>query len=87
MNDLPAVTPLAQPAAGTVIAPTTTIDTLFTTLFATRSSDLGAASYVWGIAPNSIVGTFPAATSVPGGVCVLYAVLQAKQVWPSQLAQ
>jgi hypothetical protein len=52
----------AAPAPGTAVVGTTTIDALFTTMFATRSGDLGAASYVWAT-PNSIIGTFPAGTT------------------------
>jgi hypothetical protein len=56
------VTPQAAPAPGTAVAGTTTIDALFTTMFATRSGDLGAATYVWAT-PNAIIGTFPAGTT------------------------
>ena len=56
------VSPQAAPAPGTAVAGTTTIDALFTTMFATRSGDLGAATYVWAT-PTAIIGTFPAGTS------------------------
>jgi len=56
------VTPLAAPAPGTAVAGTTTIDALFTTMFATRSGDLGAATYAWAT-PTAIIGTFPAGTT------------------------
>src|SRR6516225_4831156 len=54
--------PKAAPAPGTAVAGTTTIDALFTTMYATRSGDLGAATYVWAT-PTAIIGTFPAGTS------------------------
>ena len=57
-----AISPQAAPAPGTAVAGTTTIDALFTTMFATRSGDLGAATYVWAT-PTAIIGTFPAGTS------------------------
>jgi hypothetical protein len=56
------VSPQAAPAPGTAVAGTTTIDALFTTMFATRSGDLGAATYVWAT-PTAIIGTFPAGTT------------------------
>ena len=56
------VVPQAAPAPGTAVAGTTTIDALFTTMFATRSSDLGAATYSWATA-NSIIGVFAAGTT------------------------
>jgi len=81
------ITPLAAPAPGTAVAGTTTLDSLCTTLFATRSSDLGAASYVWGVTGTSIIGTFPAATTSSGGQCQLIIAINAKQVWPSTIMQ
>jgi hypothetical protein len=81
------ITPLAAPAPGTAIPGTTTLDSLCSTLFATRSSDLGAASYAWGVTGTSIIGTFAAATTNSGGQCQLIVAFNAKQVWPSQLAQ
>jgi hypothetical protein len=81
-----AVEPLAQPAPGTAIPSTTTIDALFTTLFATRSADLGAASYAWSSAPNTIVATFPAGTtSAALNGCALFAKLEARSVYPSSI--
>jgi hypothetical protein len=82
------ITPLAQPAAGTAIPGTTTIDSLFTTLFATRSGDLGAASYAWSSAPNTIIGTFPAGTTNSALLgCALFAKLEARAVFPSNIKQ
>lgn len=52
----------AAPPPGTAVLGTATIDSLFTLMFATRSGDLGVASYVWAT-PNSIIGTFPAGTT------------------------
>jgi len=77
---------LAQPAAGTAIPGTTTIDALFTTLFATRSGDLGAASYAWSSAPNTIVATFPSGTTTSAlNGCALFAKLEARSVYPSSI--
>jgi hypothetical protein len=56
------VEPQAAPAPGTAILGTATIDSLFTLMFATRSGDLGAASYAWADS-NSIIATFPAGTT------------------------
>jgi hypothetical protein len=81
------VAPLAAPAPGTAIPSTTTIDALCTTLFATRSSDLGAASYAWGITGTSIIGTFPAGTSPSATQCEIIIAFNPKQVWPSILQQ
>jgi hypothetical protein len=77
----------AAPAPGTAIPGTTTIDALFTTLFATRSGDLGTASYAWAT-PTSIVGTFPAGTT-PSAVngCALFARLEARPTYPSSIKQ
>jgi hypothetical protein len=79
-------TPLAI-TPGTAVPGTTTIDALFTSLFATRSSDLGAASYVWAT-PNSIVGTFPAGTTPTAALgCALIARFEARPVYPSSIKQ
>lgn len=78
---------MAQPAQGTVIPAATTIDALCTTLFATRSGDLGSATYVWGVnGTNSIVASFPASTS-PNSPCLIYINLQPREVWPSIIQQ
>jgi hypothetical protein len=77
---------MSAPAAGTAILGTTTLDSLCTTLFATRSSDLGAASYVWGLTGTSIVGTFPASTT-PNSPCQIIIAFNARQVWPSTIGQ
>jgi hypothetical protein len=52
----------AAPAPGTAIAGTTTIDALFTTMYANRSADLGTPTYRWGDA-NTIQALFTAGTS------------------------
>jgi hypothetical protein len=81
----PVVEPLAAPAVGTAVAPTTTIDALFTTLYATRSADLGAASYVWAT-PNSIIGTFPAGTSNTAlNACAVICRFEARPAYPSSI--
>jgi hypothetical protein len=54
--------PKAAPAPGTAVAGTTTIDALFTTMYATRSGDLGAATYRWSDA-NTIQAIFAAGTT------------------------
>jgi hypothetical protein len=81
------VEPRAAPAPGTAIPGTTTLDTLCTTLFATRSGDLGSASYVWGVTGTSIVGTFPAGTTPSAQQCQIIVAINARQVWPSIIGQ
>jgi hypothetical protein len=81
------ITPRAAPAPGTAIASSTTIDTLCTTLFATRSGDLGAVSYAWGVTGTSIIGTFPAGTTNSATQCEIIIAFNPKQVWPSILQQ
>jgi hypothetical protein len=71
---------------GTAVPAATTIDALFTSLFATRSSDLGAASYVWAT-PNKIVGTFPAGTSPTAlNMCKVICTFEANPAYPSKIA-
>jgi len=77
---------MAQPAAGTAIPASTTIDALCTTLLATRSGDLSAATYAWGVAPNSIVAQC-ASTANPNSPALIYIVFQPRAVWPQSLAQ
>jgi len=77
----------AAPAPGTAIPGSTTLDSLCTTLFATRSGDLGTVSYAWGITGTSIIGTFAAGTTQSAQQCQIIVAFQAKQVWPSQLMQ
>jgi len=78
---------MSQPAQGTAIAASTTIDALCTTLFATRTSDLGSATYVWGVnGTNTIVASFPASTT-PNSPCLIYIGFQPRQVWPSAIGQ
>jgi len=81
------VAPLAAPAPGTAVAGSTTLDSLCTTLFSTRSGDLGAVSYAWGLTGTSIIGTFAAGTTNSAQQCQIIVAFQAKQVWPSQLMQ
>jgi len=72
---------------GTAVPGTTTIDALFTSLFATRSGDLGSASYVWAT-PNSIVGTFPSGTTPSAQLgSALIARFEARPVYPSSIKQ
>jgi hypothetical protein len=58
----PSVEPQAAPAPGTAVAGTTTIDALFTTMFATRSSDLGTPTYRWSDA-NTVQAIFASGTT------------------------
>jgi hypothetical protein len=81
------VSPLAAPAAGTAIPGSTTIDALCTTLFATRSGDLGAATYAWGVTGTSIIGSFTAGTTPSAQQCQIVIAFGPRQVWPSILQQ
>jgi hypothetical protein len=56
---------MSAPAAGTAVVGTTTIDALFTTMFATRTTDLGTPTYRWSD-PFTVQAIFPAATSQSG---------------------
>lgn len=79
--------PQAAPPPGTAVPGTTTIDTLFTTMFATRSGDLGTPVYAWAT-PNMIVGTFPAGTSPTAqNATAMFCRFEARPNAPSVLAQ
>ncbi len=52
----------AAPAPGTAVVGTTTIDALFTTMYATRSGDLGTPVYRWSDA-NTIQAIFTSGTT------------------------
>jgi hypothetical protein len=54
--------PQAAPAPGTAIVGTTTIDALFTTMYANRSADLGTPTYRWSD-ERTIQALFTAGTS------------------------
>jgi hypothetical protein len=56
---------MAAPAPGTVVLATATIDSLFTAMFATRTTDLGTPTYRWSD-PFTVQAIFPAATSQSG---------------------
>ena len=84
-----------QPAApeqlaitvGTAVPGTTTIDALFTSLFATRSGDLGAATYTWNT-PNSIVATFAAGTTPSAALgSAMFCRFEARPQSPSIIKQ
>ena len=77
---------MAQQTPGTAIPNTTTIDALCTTLFATRSGDLSAATYAWGPAANQIVAQL-ASTANPNSPALIYIVFQPREVWPQILQQ
>jgi hypothetical protein len=85
------VEPLAI-TPGTVIASTTTIDALFTALYATRSADLVAAGtpiYSWG-KDNMIIAQWPAlqtAPTAPGNYSAMFATFHARGVLGSSIAQ
>lgn len=54
---------LAAPAPGTVIPAATTIDAIFTTVYATRSADIAATpTYTWA-GPFSILANWPTLTT------------------------
>src|SRR5262245_31285825 len=70
---------------GTAVAGTTTIDALFTSLFATRSGDLGAATYTWNT-PNSIVATFAAGTTPSAALgSAMFCRFEARPQYPSSI--
>jgi hypothetical protein len=77
---------MAQQTPGTAIPAATTIDALCTTLFGTRSGDLSAPTYAWGLAPNSIVAQL-ASTAQPNSPALIYIVFQPREVWPQILQQ
>ena len=81
------VTPLAAPAPGTAIPGSTTLDSLCTTLFATRSGDLGTATYAWGVTGTTIIGSFTAGTTPSALQCQIVIAFGPRQVWPSILQQ
>jgi hypothetical protein len=84
MADQPEITPLAI-TVGTAVPAATTIDALFTSLYATRSGDLGAASYVWAT-PNKIVGTFPAGTTATAvNATKVMCTFEANPAYPSSI--
>ncbi len=80
------VQPLAQPALGATIAATTTIDAIFTSLWATRSADLaGTPVYTWSLnAPWTLTATFPATTQ-SGQAAVMLAHFEVRPVAPSTI--
>jgi len=72
---------------GTAVPGTTTIDALFTSLFATRSGDLGAATYTWAT-PNAIVATFAAGTTPSAQLgSAMFCRFEARPVYPSSIKQ
>ena len=64
----PEVTPSAQPAPGSTIAATTTIDGIMTLLWGVRSADLaGTPVYTWGVTnPGTLYATWPTSTTDTG---------------------
>jgi hypothetical protein len=85
------VAPLAI-TPGTAIPSTTTIDALFTSLFATRSADITAAgtpAYSWG-KDNMIIAQWPSiqvAATGPANFSAMFCRFEARSVMGSQIAQ
>jgi len=69
-NGDPEVQPQAQPAPGSTIAATTTIDAILTSLWGVRSADLaGTPVYTWGtLNAGTLYATWPTSTT-PTGQC------------------
>jgi hypothetical protein len=84
-----------QPQAispGTAIPSTTTIDALFTSLFATRSADItgaGTPTYSWG-SGNMIIAQWPSiqvGATGPANYSAMFCTFHARSVPPSSIAQ
>jgi hypothetical protein len=78
--------PSGPPVPGTVIAPATTIDALFSAVYATRSADLVAAgtpAYSW-ITPQLIAAQWPA---LAPNISAIYARFEARSVQNSLIRQ
>jgi hypothetical protein len=74
---------------GAAVPAATTIDAIFTSLWATRSADLAATpTYTWvSASPWPILaGTWPAATTPQGQACQLIARFEIRPVGPSTIA-
>jgi outer membrane biosynthesis protein TonB len=90
-KEQPSVEPLAI-TVGAAIPPATTIDALFTSLFATRSADITAAGtpiYSWG-KDNMIIAQWPSiqvAASGPANFSAMFCRFEARSVMGSQIAQ
>jgi hypothetical protein len=76
--------PQAAPAPGTAIVGTTTIDAIFTTVYGTRSANLGAATYQWSDF-NAIQCRFASATDLPGQCSMILARFEPRAVVPSTI--
>jgi hypothetical protein len=75
-----------QPAPGSVIAATTTIDAIMTSLWATRSADLAATpTYTW-VVPGLLMATWPAANTPQGQAAAMIARFEVRPVAPSTIA-
>ena len=77
-QDSPGVSPAAI-TPGTAIVSTTTIDALFTSLFATRSGTQGTIAYLWSD-PVTVMGTYT------DGSCVM-AHFEARPFAPTVIKQ
>jgi hypothetical protein len=77
---------------GTVITAATTIDALFTALYATRSADIvaaGAPTYSWA-RDNMIIAQWPAiqtSPTLPGNYSAMFCTFHARGVLGSSIAQ
>lgn len=90
VTQAPEVEPLAAPAPGTVIVSTTTIDTIFTTVFGTRSADLttaGTPTYTWA-GPFSILANWPGLTTPQntGNNSQMFCRFECRQMAPSTIS-
>jgi len=75
---------LAAPAVGTAIVGTTTIDAIFTTVYGTRSANLGTPTYRWSDF-NKVQATFSAGTDLPGQCSTIVATFEPHAVIPSTI--
>lgn len=84
----PEVTPTTAPVAGTAIASSATIDSLFTLAFGTRSADLSATpTYSWGTG-TCIVANWP--TVLSNNIInnsAMFCRFEARQMAPSTISQ
>jgi hypothetical protein len=87
--------PVVEPQAitpGTAIASTTTIDALFTALYATRSADIVAAGtpiYSWA-KDNMIIAQWPTiqtSPTLPGNYSAMFCTFNARGVLGSSIGQ
>jgi hypothetical protein len=80
----PEVEQQAAPAPGTAIVGTTTIDALFTTMYGTRTADLGTPTYRWSDW-RTVQAIFPANTTPTTNGCTMTATFEAHYNAPSSI--